>query len=387
MLTVTVAASALPRLQLRHPWVFAGHVKDRDHGISDGDTVAVLDPRGRRLGAAFFTAETSLTLRMVRFDDGPVDGGLLRARLDAALARRAAHPEWAELSARRICFSEGDALPGLIVDGYADTAAVQYLCPGMRRFAAAVNDWLTTYAGTRVIVERGNRGAGAEPGAAGVIVHGAGDGTVLVGEHGVKFKIDLVHGQKTGFFIDQRDNRARIKALARGRRMLDLFCYTGGFALAAAAGGATQVTAIDSSGPAIEQLRRNAELNGAVIDARRQNVFEYFKEEKTPYDLIVIDPPAPASHRDALPGARRYFHSLLEPALRLLAPGGMLLVCSCSHHFGEGELRAVLQRAAAAAGCDLHLSGSFGQPFDHPVSCALPEGDYFRALLAQRGTD
>ena len=138
MLTVTVAAAALPRLLLRHPWVFAGHIKKKDEGISDGDTVAVLDPRGRRLGAAFFNAATSLTLRLVRFDDGPVDDVLIRARLDSALARRAAHPEWAELTARRFCFSEGDALPGLIIDGYGDHAAVQYLCPGMRRFAACI---------------------------------------------------------------------------------------------------------------------------------------------------------------------------------------------------------------------------------------------------------
>ncbi|HNW94005.1 MAG TPA: class I SAM-dependent methyltransferase, partial [bacterium] len=322
-------------------------------------------------------------------DDGPVDAPLITARLTAALNRRAVQPAWPVLTARRLCFSEGDRLPGLIIDQYDTAAAVQYLCPGMVRFRAAVTDWLTTRAGVQLVVERGNRGAGRDKGAAqpGVLVHGAGDGSVTVTEHGVRFAVDLINGQKTGFYANQRDNHALVRGLAQGRRMLDLFCYTGGFALAAAAGGATAVTAVDSSAPAIAQAQRNAALNGVAIDARRQNVFAFLQEPGDRYDLIVVDPPAPASHKDAVPGARQYFLKLMTGALQRLAPNGLLLACSCSHHFGESEIREALRRAAAPLGLELHVSGSYGQPFDHPVAAALPEGDYLRALLVQRGTD
>ncbi len=383
MPAVTVAPAALARLQQRHPWVFAAHLAGRPQDLADGEIVSVFDGKGRRLGTAFYDAQRALALRLIRFDDGPVDAALIRARLHAARARRARFPAWAALQARRLCHSEADALPGLIIDRYAHAAVVQYLCAGMTHFRDAIDTWLREEEQVTLIVERGNRGAGQE--AAAATVRGTGDTTVTVTEHGLRWQVDLCAGQKTGFFLDQRDNRALIRALAAGKRVLDLFSYTGGFALNAAAGGATAVIAVESSAAAVDLLRRNAATNALTVDARQQDVFDFLQQDGNTYDLAIVDPPAPAKNKAAQAGAQRYFHFLLTRTLRCLAPGGMLLACTCSHHYGEPELRAALQRAAAAEQSMLHLCGVYGQPFDHPVSAALPEGDYFRALLMVKG--
>jgi 23S rRNA (cytosine1962-C5)-methyltransferase len=282
---------------------------------------------------------------------------------------------------------EGDGLAGVVVDRYGDFLVCQLLTAGAARLAPALVAALTAELAPRGIYERSEGGVRAEegiPGARGVLSGEPPPARLMIEEAGARFLVDVVHGQKTGFFLDQRESRARVRALAAGRRVLNTFAYTGAFAVAAALGGAAEVLSVDSSRPALALAEAAWTENGLPPATGRfvvADVFEHLRALPERFDLIVLDPPPfVRRRRDLDPGLRGYKDLNLQ-ALRRLAPGGWLLTSSCSQHLPRAAFREVVAAAAADAGRAVTVVAESGHPADHPVSLAHPEGEYLKVLL------
>jgi len=379
-------------LSRRHPWVFSGAVAQMRGEVESGGNIAVCASDGRFLAWAALSHASQIRARVWSYDVQQVpDEALLRARVAAAVARRAGMA--ADCDALRMVHSEADGLPGLIADRYADTLVVQITTAGAERWRNVLIDALREASGCANVFERSDadvRALEGLPVRVGVLAGSVPDGGLIITERGLRYGVDVATGQKTGFFLDQRDNRATVGALCRDRDVLNCFCYTGGFTLSALAGGARSVLSVDSSAAALELAQQNVVLNG-LDEARTEwadaDVFRFLRElraEGRSFDFIVLDPPkfAPTS-KDAERAARGYKDINLN-AMRLLRPGGMLATFSCSSGISADLFQKIVAGAAADAGLSFGIDQRFFAAPDHPVMLEFPEGEYLKGLLLTR---
>jgi 23S rRNA (cytosine1962-C5)-methyltransferase len=371
-----------------HPWVYSGAVERSEGEAEPGDVVEVRDADGRMIGRGFVNPRSQIRVRMVTRKDEPVDQALIVRRLDEALAlrRRIGLPS-GETDAFRAVNSEGDALPGLVVDLYRDVAAVQFSALGMKRLEQVVFDALLAWPGVRAVVEVSAGGFAQVEGFAAATRTVRGPETQKVGcrENGIELEVEPLHGQKTGMFLDQRENRRRVGELSRGARVLDLYAYAGGFALAALKGGARSAVCVDSSARALERIRHHAETNGlGPLEAHEADAFR-FLEQATPrsFDLVVVDPPKFARAKKDLEAALKGYERLNALALNACAPDAILATCSCSQNVGEDEFERVIAGAAQQAGRRVQVLEVSSQGPDHPVPPAFPEGRYLKFVLCR----
>jgi 23S rRNA (cytosine1962-C5)-methyltransferase len=382
--TVTITRRGAERLRGGHLWVYRSDVADAA-GAAGGSTVRVKDERGRTLGRALYSDRSEIAVRLLTWRDEETDRDWWRARLRSAIARRAAAGR--EADAFRLIYSEGDALPSLVVDRYADVLVLQTLSQGTESLKQTLVELLVEELAPRSVVERNDvrvrRLEGLELTAG--VLWGEAPGELEVVQHGVRFLVAPLGGQKTGAFLDQRENHAAAARRARGRA-LDCFTFNGGFALAMAP-ACESVTGLDISGEAVAAARRNAELNGAAnAEFREANVFDALRELQEAgerFDTIVLDPPAFAKNRASVPAAARGYKEINLRALKLLAPGGVLVTCTCSHHMTEPLFLDVLRDAAADARRRLQIVERRAQSSDHPVLVGVPETYYLKCVVAR----
>jgi len=382
----------------RHPWLYAGAIADEGLKLIDslpsGCPVQVCDAKGDFLGWACTSPRSSIRLRFWSFRlDEPPGPALIAQRIGQAFARR--QPLLASSNARRMVFGEADGLPGLIVDLYAEQAVVQLLSAGADYFREAIVEAMAEQ-GIAAIYERSDAAGAQREGLSGgqaVLLGEEPASLVEIHEHGLRFLVDVRQGHKTGFYIDQRDNRALVKELVRSQalqRVLNCFCYTGGFSLAAWAGGATAVISVDSSAPALEQAQRQQALNQMHEREGRwweANVFEalsHLRRESEAFDLIVLDPPKFAPSAQHVDRAARAYKDINLKALALLRPGGFLLSFSCSGAISVDLFQKIVAGAVSDAAIDAQLLRRLSAGTDHPMSMAHPEGEYLKGLLLQR---
>jgi 23S rRNA (cytosine1962-C5)-methyltransferase len=372
------------RVRSGHPWIYRSDVADVR--AAPGDIVRVLGSRGVRVGSAFWSDRSQISLRMLTRGDRAADDALLDARLRHAVAWRASLG--IDADAWRVVHGEGDLLPGLVVDRYADWLVVQTLSQGMDRRLPVVTGWLVEILQPAGILARNDPRVRTLEGLQlrVEVVHGTVPELVPVREGAVRYEVDLRRGQKTGLFLDQRENREAAARYARGR-LLDCFSYNGGFALALAP-RCSHVEALDVSADSVARITANARLNGVPhVQAREVNVFDELRRlEKAgaSYDTIVLDPPAFARNKAAIPNALAGYKEINLRALRLLAPGGHLVTCSCSYNVSEEMFGEVLQAAAADAGASMAIVEKRMQGRDHPVVIGIPETHYLKCFILRR---
>jgi 23S rRNA (cytosine1962-C5)-methyltransferase len=375
----------------RHPWVFSGAIAKIKGDVQPGDTVDVIAADGRFLARAAASPASQIRARVWTFDPSEtVDPEFLEQRLRRSIARRS-HLFDADHDAARLVHAESDGLPGVIVDRFGGTLAVQLLSAGAEAWRGALVDALARITGVGSIVERSDvevRALEQLPERSGPLL-GVAPGAVHVVEHGIRYAIDVAEGQKTGFYLDQRDNRLRLRGLARDADVLDCFCYTGGFALNALEGGARSVLAVDSSGEAIAQARRNAALNSLPdridwVEADAYRFLRLLRDQNRQFDLIVLDPPKLAPTVRHVERAARAYKDINLLALKMLRPGGWLATFSCSGGVGIELFQKIVAGAAVDARLDAQIGGRLGPSPDHPVSLSFPEGDYLKGMLIQR---
>lgn len=379
---VTLTPHGASRILSGHSWIYRSDVHATE-SVEPGDTVRLRDPRGRFLGKAWFSSRSQITLRLITREELPIDDHYFRARLEAAVRFRERVVE--NSTAYRLFYGESDGLPSLIVDRYADTLVIQTLSQATERRKADLVRLLQERFSPHAILERNDPKVRVLEGleqSVGVLA-GRLEGEVQADENGLRFAYDLLHGQKTGAFLDQRENRLAAANYATGD-VLDCFCYTGGFALTAAR-FVRAAEGIDLSPQAVAAAQKNAQLN-RVTNAtfREANAFDVLKqytEAGKQFDTVVLDPPAFAKNRASLPAAQRGYKEINLRALKLLKPGGFLITCSCSHHIPECLLLEILAQAALDARRTVVVLERRTQARDHPILLTLPETHYLKCLV------
>jgi 23S rRNA (cytosine1962-C5)-methyltransferase len=378
-------------LKRRHPWIFSGAVEKVNGKPALGDTVDVLDGGKTLLARAAYSPKSQIRARVWTFDPSEqVDGNFFRTRIQTALALREALPAAKHANALRLVHAESDGLPGLVVDRYADVLVAQFLAAGVERWREPILDALTEVSGCAAIFERSDAEVrkleGLEP-RVGFARGNRNAARCPIIEYGLNFRVDVEQGQKTGFFLDQRENRQRVRSLAAGRDVLDGFCYTGGFSIAALAGGAKRVTAIESSAAALEVARENLAANpldASRIEFQQGDVFEKLRrlrDQNAKFDLVVLDPPKFAPTAAQVNKAARAYKDINLWALKLLAPGGLLATFSCSGAVSAELFQSIVAGAALDAGADAKIIERFSAAADHLVALEFPEGEYLKGLL------
>jgi 23S rRNA (cytosine1962-C5)-methyltransferase len=368
------------RIAAGHPWVY-DRALEKPGEITAGDVVTLVDERGP-LAAALADPGSPIRARVLDVDpDAACDGAWARDRAAAAAARRARDPLLAGCTGRRLVHGEADGCAGLVIDAYADTAVVVYDGPAAARFWSArlpdVLDGLDAHAAIAHAWVRGDRKERGN----GVAARGNPPLEIVIAEDDARFAVDVRAGQKTGFFLDQRDNRRAIRRHAAGASVLNVFCYTGGFSLHAALGGATRVTSIDVAAPAIAAIARNLELSKLPADRHERiaiDAFDFFEQaaaRRDRWDLVIVDPPSFAPSEKARPAALKSYARLVDAALAVATPNGRFALASCSSHVTEADLLALCARPG------LRLRAIAGAASDHPVLPGFPEGRYLKFLL------
>ena len=384
MATVTVNRRAEERVHSGHPWIYKSDVADVH--AAGGATVTVLGPRGRPLGDALFSDRSEIALRMLTRGDRRADRALWRARLEQAIRFRASID--IDATAYRLVHGEADLMPSLVIDRYGDYLVVQALSQGTDALLPTITELLQELLSPKGILARNDPRVRQLEGLDQSVRLLAGEvpESIVVREGRVEYAVDPYHGQKTGLFLDQRENREAALRYARGR-LLDTFSYNGGFALALAPRCET-VTAIDISEDAVARIRSNAERNGlANVDARAMNVFDELRElerRRETFDTIVLDPPAFAKNKASVPKALSGYKEINLRALKLLVPGGYLVTCSCSYNVGEGAFADVIAAAAADARADVAVVEKRMQGRDHPVLMTVPETFYLKCFILRK---
>ena len=366
----------------RHPWIFGGAV-GRESGPDDAAIADLVDGRGARVASGFHSLHSQIRLRALTFGDEALTAELLRARIDAAIERRAGIRVDAT-NAVRLIHAEGDELSGLVVDLYNDVVVIEIANAGLDRLRALVVDAIQQRLSPRVIYFKNDIPARRleQLSTEGETI-GEGGATTTVLENGLRFRVDPPSGQKTGFFLDQRENRALARTLAGGRRALNLFAYSGAFGVYAAAGGARSVENVDISPAAIELGRVNHELNGAEATFVVADAFQYVRQAGQQFDLIVCDPPAFAKSRGEVDRAARGYKDVNLFAMKLLAPRGLMMTFSCSGHMSLDLFQKVIFAAALDAGRRVSIIKRLTAGVDHPVSLYCPEGEYLKGFLIE----
>ena len=376
-----------------HPWVFSGALTEmpgEDSGIEEGDIVRIAASDGRIIGVGHFQIG-SIAVRMLDFADSIVDSDFFASRLAQAYAlRRTLGLRRPDNNAFRLVHGEGDFLPGLIVDVYGPTAVLQAHSPGMHFARDIIAHALVELpdAGIRNVYYKSETTlpykAHLDPQNDYIV---GGFDTDIATENGLRFHVDWLRGQKTGFFVDQRDNRELLRSYSAGRRVLNMFCYTGGFSVYSLAGGAESVHSVDSSAKAVSLTDANVSLNfdaeaGARHRSYAEDAFKFLDNmEAGTYDLIVLDPPAFAKHRGAIRNALRGYQRINFRAFEKIAPGGLLFTFSCSQAISKEQFRLAVFSAAAQSGRRVRILYQLTPPADHPVNIYHPEGEYLKGLV------
>jgi 23S rRNA (cytosine1962-C5)-methyltransferase len=381
--TVVIKPRGEERLRGGHPWIYRADVVDVR--ADAGDIVVVKGARGRIVGSAFYSDKSQIALRVLADGEQPADAALIRRRIEAAIAFRQSLN--IDATAYRLVHGEGDRLPSLIVDRYGDYLVVQTLSQGMDRLMPDLVEALTAQLQPRGIVARNDPRARTLEGLEQRVDVVAGDvpESVRVAEAGIEYDVDLRRGQKTGLFIDQRENRIAATQYAHGR-LLDCFSYNGGFALTLGR-RCRETIAFDVSEDAIARLKRNAELNGVAVDARVGNVFDELRaleRVRERFDTVVLDPPAFAKNKAAVTNARAGYKEINLRALKLLNPGGVLVTCSCSYHVNEALFADIVYEAAVDARAHVTVVEKRMQGRDHPVMLGVPETYYLKCFILRK---
>jgi 23S rRNA (cytosine1962-C5)-methyltransferase len=382
--TVEITRRGAERLHKGHLWIYRSDVA-KAPGAKAGDVVAVVDGRRRFLAKAFWSERSQIALRVVTREEEAVDEPFLAGRLASARGlRELALPG---VDAWRMVHGEADLLPGLVVDRYGDVFVMQTLVPATERRKEALADLLVSAHGAATVVERNDVRVRELEGLAQVkgVVRGPAPGPIEYREGEVRLRVEVLEGQKTGAFLDQRENHLRAGEYATGR-CLDCFSYAGGFALQLARRAAS-VTAVEMQPTAAGLLRGNAALNGSAnLEIVEQNAFDYLRdraEEAPAWDMVVLDPPAFAKNKESLAGARRGYKEINLRALQILKPGGILVTASCSYHLSEALLEELVLEAARDAGREVQLLERRGAGRDHPVLLGVQETRYLKCLVAR----
>ena len=369
-----------------HPWIFRSDI-EREDGAADGLPVRVLTSAGRFLAMAVYNPRSQISLRILSRRDEPVDGAFIRGRVRRALDYRR---RFADLNSCRLIFAESDGLPAVIADKFGDVIVVQILCLGMERFKADIVDALAQELSPRGIYERNDvpvrelEGLSQQTG----LLFGEVPDRVEMQENGVRFLVDVKEGQKTGFFLDQKENRAAIAPFVPGMRVLDCFTHTGSFALHAARYGAAEVTGVDISEHACACALENARLNGVEDRVRFEcaNAFDFLRAQQTAkaqYDVVILDPPAFTKTRSAVEGALRGYKEINLRGMKLTRDGGFFVTCSCSQHVTPDLFRGMLMDAQKDAHVQLRQIEWRTQGRDHPILLASPETQYLKCGIFQ----
>ena len=381
---MTISARGEQRVRLGHPWIYRADVAAV--AADGGDLVQVIGPRQRVLGDALFSDRSQIASRMLSRGEQPIDESLVRSRLDASIRFRESLT--LDATAYRLVHGEADLLPSLVVDRYGDYLVVQALSQGVDRLLPAITAHLRELLEPAGILARNDPKVRALEGLPQSVdvLHGTIPDSVVVREGPVEYAVDLRRGQKTGLFLDQRENREAAARYAHGR-LLDCFSYNGGFALRLA-GQCTDAEAVDISGDAVARIRANAERNGLPrLLAREANVFDELRRHERAgerYDTIVLDPPAFAKNKASVPNALAGYKEINLRAMRLLSPGGYLITCSCSYNVNEEMFEAVLHDASADSHTQMSMVEKRMQGRDHPVLVGVPETHYLKCFILRR---
>lgn len=373
-------------LERLHPWVFSGAVARMDEGIEEGDLVRVVTSGGGNIGVGHYQIG-SIAVRILQFGVENLDEDYFEKRLASALGlRKALRLIRPDNNCFRLAHGEGDFLPGLVVDVYDGTAVMQAHTPGMHFARMRIADALTNLEGIRSVYYKSDTTLPFKAHLDPVNDYIAGnEGSSIATENGLQFNIDWLRGQKTGFFVDQRDNRMLLEKLSHGREVLNMFCYTGGFSVYALRGGAARVDSVDSSAKAIALTDANVELNFPGCANHRSFATDAFRflddMESGAYDLIVLDPPAFAKHRNALKNGLMGYRRLNAKAFEKIRPGGILFTFSCSQVVSREMFRLQVFSAAAQSRRKVRILHQLTQPADHPVNIYHPEGEYLKGLV------
>ena len=373
-----------------HPWVFSGAIAGANGKFKEGYVVRIVSNDNELMGYGHYQIG-SIAVRMLTFREEKIDHAFWVTRLSEALRLRKA----LQLTGRadnniyRLVHGEGDRLPGLVIDVYGKTAVMQAHSVGMHMSREQIADALIE-ASEGLIENVYYKSETTLPFKADLhqensFLRGHDEGNVAV-ENGLKFHIDWLRGQKTGFFVDQRENRSLLEHYAKGRNVLNMFCYTGGFSVYAMRGGANLVHSVDSSAKAIDLTRANAEMNfpgDARHEAFAEDAFKFLEQAGSNYDLIVLDPPAFAKHKDALPRALKGYTRLNAIAFRKIKPGGIVFTFSCSQAVNKDQFRLAVFTAAAQSGRHVRILHQLHQPADHPINIYHPEGEYLKGLVLE----
>ena len=373
-----------------HPWVFSGAIASSDGKLKEGETVRVISNDGEIMGYGHYQIG-SIAVRMLTFENEEINDAFWQQRLSEAFSLRSA----LQLTGRedntiyRLVHGEGDRLPGLVIDVYGKTAVMQAHSVGMHVCRETIADALIA-ASNGLIENVYYKSETTLPFKADLhqengFLRGHDDGNIAL-ENGLKFHIDWLRGQKTGFFVDQRENRSLLEHYAKGRNVLNMFCYTGGFSVYALRGNAKLVHSVDSSSKAIDLTRANAELNfpnDSRHEAFAEDAFKFLEQAGSNYDLIVLDPPAFAKHKDALRNALKGYTRLNAIAFKKIRKGGIVFTFSCSQAVNKDQFRLAVFTAAAQSGRHVRILHQLHQPADHPINIYHPEGEYLKGLVLE----
>ena len=369
-----------------HPWVFSGAIQHVDEGIAEGEVVRVLKNDGGFIAIGHYQAG-SIAVRVLSFRDVEIDSRFWHSRLSSALAMRQAIgiADNPQNNTYRLVHGEGDHLPGLIIDVYGKTAVMQAHSIGMHLSRVEIAEQLVSVMGSRienVFYKSETTLPFMDDMENGFLYGGSDDNTAV--ENGLMFYVDWLRGQKTGFFVDQRENRALLERFSAGKKVLNMFCYTGGFSCYAMRGGAKLVHSVDSSAKAIELTNRNVSLNFPGDTRHKafcEDAFKFLDSSTLNYDLIILDPPAFAKHRGALHNALKGYTRLNMKAMQKIQPGGILFTFSCSQVVTKDHFRNAVFTAAAQARRKVRILHQLHQPADHPINIYHPEGEYLKGLV------
>ena len=398
--TLTLKPTKEKSLKRGHPWVFSGAVARIEGEQASGATVRIVDAQGRFLAWGALSPQSQIRARVWSFQHNTViDAAFFQRRVAVAVALRKRHAFAS--NAMRLVHAEADGLPGLVVDRYADTMVTQFGAAGVEAWRAEICAALLEESGCARLFDRSDADVRTLEGLAPRVgwQHGAGDFVVPIEEHGLRYQVDVAQGHKTGWYLDQRDNRAAVYEAVKSRklqRVLNCFSYTGGFSLAALRGGAQQVVSVDSSSPALTIAQSEAAKNGYGIGSsastanlawHEADVFAYLRDARQRqehYDCIILDPPKFAPTPATIERAARAYKDINLCALRLLEPGGLLFTFSCSGGVSADLFQKIVAGAAVDAGVECRIVGRLGAPLDHPLSLAFPEGEYLKGLVLER---
>lgn len=377
----------------RHPWIFSGAIHHMDEEAASGATVDLLSFDKQFLARASYSPHSQIRARVWTFDDEPVDREFFRKKIRASLATRYQLQIEHNIHAARLIYAESDHLPGLIVDRYGDVLVLQSLAAGSEYWKETIADLLLEETGLQTIYERSDADVreleGLEP-KAGILRGVPPEPPLTIYENGLKFLINIEHGHKTGFYLDQRKNRLRVRELANDKDVLDCFCYTGGFTLNALAGGAKSVLSVDASDEALALAKENVPLNDLpankveFIEGDVFHLLRRFRDENRSFDMVILDPPKFAPTAAQAERAARGYKDINLFALKLLRPGGILVTFSCSGGIDAGLFQKIIAGAALDAGVDAQIVEHLSQGADHPVLLSFPEGAYLKGLVCLR---